>query len=93
MKEAELKPCPFCGGKAELKKHYESCDGRGDRYAKITCLGCTVEMSLTWKEFGQSEKDFGYTGGYYSQNRLFWDGMHQMLIDKWNRRVWYERSV
>ena len=26
MERSELKPCPFCGGKAKIK----ACDGRGD---------------------------------------------------------------
>ena len=43
-------------------------------------------MRLTTKEFVETENDYGYTSGYYSQNKKFWNGMHQKLIDKWNTR-------
>jgi hypothetical protein len=82
---SELKCCPFCGGEAELKKFYETCDGRGDRMARVECK-CGLGMSLTWNEFKQAEKDFDYSGGYYSSNKEFWEGMHQKLVDKWNTR-------
>lgn len=86
MSELKLLNCPFCGGKAELKKYYETCDGRGDRMARVECE-CGLEMSLTRNEFKQAEKDFDYSGGYYSSNKEFWEGMHQKLVDKWNTRT------
>lgn len=89
----QLAKCPFCGGEAELMDYYESCDGRGDRFAIIKCLECTVEMQLTWKEFKKAEEDFGYTGGYFSQNKVFWEGMHKRLVDKWNTRKPTEKIV
>ena len=94
MKMQNDKPlnCPFCGGEAELEKFYESCDGRGDRFAKIKCR-CGVIMELTFEEWGKAQDDFNYTGGYYSQNKAFWNGMHQRLIDKWNTRKPMERIV
>ena len=93
MNEKRLKNCPFCGGEAEMKEFYESCDGRGDRHAKITCCQCETIMYLTFNEFYDAEKEFGYTGGYYSQNKAFWNGMHQKLIDKWNTRKPMEKIV
>ena len=87
-----LRECPFCGGEAELEKFYESCDGRGDRFAEIKCK-CNVTMELTWEEWIKAQEDFNYTGGYYSQNKEFWNGMHQRLIDKWNTRKPMERIV
>lgn len=82
----ELLKCPFCGGEAKLKEFYESCDGRGDKYPRIICCKCDVEMILTTNEFYGLQDKYNYTGGYYSQNKAFWKGMHQYLIDKWNTR-------
>lgn len=85
MIKADLKPCPFCGATPKLKEFHETADGRGDRWAEI-CCHCRVSMTLTLGEFEKAEKDFGYIGGYYSSNEKFWNGMHQRLIDKWNKR-------
>ena len=82
---AELKKCPFCGGEATLEKYRESDDGRMDKVARVKCK-CGVEVHLAFSEFNRAKDDFGYKGGYYSQNKEFWDGMHQRLIDKWNNR-------
>lgn len=87
MNDMKLKPCPFCGGEVELEEYYESTDGRQDRHAKIRCYKCDLKMGLTFDEFYQTQHDFGYTGGYYSKNEKFWNGMHQRLVDKWNRLV------
>ena len=40
----ELKPCPFCGGKAELISHrpYASPSGITDYYVKCGTEGCTL---------------------------------------------------
>lgn len=81
----ELKQCPFCGGEVELIKFYESTDGRGDRYPTIKCE-CGLEMNLTFEEVCKIKDDSNYTGGYYSNNKDLWNGMHQRLIDKWNTR-------
>lgn len=92
MSEIKLLPCPFCGEEVKLEEFYESCDGRGDKFARIKCK-CGLEMSLTWDEFAKAKEDFNYTGGYYSQNKKFWKGMHQRLIEKWNTRKPMERLV
>ena len=86
MNNAKLKPCPFCGQTAELVKYKETCDGRGDIHPYIICRNCSSGAVLTLEEFKKAENDFGYTGGYYSSNKKFWDGMHQRLIDKWNNQ-------
>ena len=89
----KLIPCPCCGGEAALKKYYESSDGRCDKHAQIICCDCELTMELTWDEFSKAQEEFGYTGGYYSQNKSFWDGMHQKLINKWNARKPMERII
>ena len=43
-------------------------------------------MTLNFDELCKAQNDFNYNGGYYSRNKEFWDGMHQILIDKWNTR-------
>lgn len=37
----ELKPCPFCGGKAEIKKD----EGQ---YVNIKCTQCPCDMGRYW---------------------------------------------
>lgn len=86
MSELKLLPCPFCGGEAKLIEYKETVDGRGDKIARIRCE-CGSDLHLTAREFSKAEDDFGYKGGYYSQNQKFWNGMHQRLIDKWNTRT------
>lgn len=91
MSNTELKPCPFCDGEAELIRHRESTDGSRDDFAYIRCSSCKIKMFLTLEEYCKAEKDFEYTGGYYSQNNELWDGIHRRLVEKWNRRVSHER--
>lgn len=86
LKKNLLRECSFCGGEAELIEYIETVDGRGDKIARVRCK-CGCEIHLTMREFSQAEDDFGYKGGYYSQNKKFWNGMHQRLIDKWNNRA------
>lgn len=83
-KYGDLAPC-LCGGEAKLVEYCETCDGRGDKHANITCNKCGIKLGLTYDEFHKAKHDFGYKGGYYSSNKKFWEGMHQRLIDKWNR--------
>ena len=37
MREAAMRPCPFCGGKAELQEYD---DGNGGNYAFVRCEAC-----------------------------------------------------
>lgn len=86
MSEIRLLPCPVCNGKSvKLNELYETSDGRGERWPSIECK-CGLSLSLTTDEFYSAQDDFGYTGGYYSENKEFWNGIHQRLIDKWNTR-------
>ena len=79
-----LEPCRYCGGHPKLYLYQETCDGRGDQPASIKCT-CGISASLTTNEYRNCEKQFGYTGGYLSQNEEMWYGMHKCLVDKWNR--------
>lgn len=77
MQEVELKPCPFCGKKIDIKKDvydpsedwhptFSDPDSGGD---PITiCCKCGLEFrtgTYDWEEF----------------------------VKAWNRRVWYARSI
>lgn len=46
MDEIELKPCPFCGGDAEMQqgKH------QGLRTFYVSCLGCGARTDLEYAE-------------------------------------------
>ena len=51
MKETELKPCPFCGGKAEIYK-YDPYDGyQGDcSLYRVHCTKCDASFERIRKE-------------------------------------------
>lgn len=78
-----MRECPYCGRSPKLIPFYESCDGRGDRMAKVVC-DCGAKMTLTWDEFSEICDKFGYKGGYYSYTEGLLDAVHQKLIERWN---------
>ena len=43
MKRTEIKGCPFCGGKAELKINAQTLN------ARASCKACNVEMKRSFK--------------------------------------------
>lgn len=43
MKETELKPCPFCGGEAEIKKGKINLDD----YVQVHCTKCGASIPKT----------------------------------------------
>ena len=66
-----LKPCPFCGGEAEIKKD-NTCMGHGD-YGSCKWVKC--------KECGTSTKKY-LCDGYYGCEMT-----DEELAEKWNNRV------
>lgn len=38
----ELKPCPFCGGKAELRGN--------EQMSWVSCTNCIADMEIMWSE-------------------------------------------
>lgn len=51
MSETKLKPCPFCGGKADKRIEFP-CDGDGlemNMYI-VGCKDCGIEFSWLWDE-------------------------------------------
>ena len=47
MDEIKLKPCPFCGGKAEyiINSNYERCTTHGWQFG-IKCTNCMIELPM-----------------------------------------------
>ena len=55
--DVELKPCPFCGGKADIKKGLPQSQSRGGKQFLIQCRKCGCRTVLfrqsalePWKE-------------------------------------------
>lgn len=68
-----LKPCPFCGGEAEIKRG-ATCGGHGD-YGPDKWVQCTNE------ECGIRTQKY-FCDGYYGC-----DITDEELAEKWNKRV------
>ena len=72
--ENELKPCPFCGGKAYLEsRHRAFIDAKTTLVAFVRCKSCNARTQRFKLE------DFGRT----SYSRL----ANRKAIEAWNRRV------
>lgn len=73
MNDFNLKPCPFCGGAAEL-----DCSGDGDfsyifnGYANVRCSKCEARSEVVWIGSVTAEES---------------DVLVQEAIDKWNTRT------
>lgn len=83
MNEEELKPCPFCGGKAYIKK-----TSRGHSntiFTVIAELGC---RKCGYHMIGESEFDVDEFMNIHMLDRK--NGIKEM-IEKWNRRAADER--
>lgn len=71
---AELKPCPFCGGKPYLeKRHRAFINAETTRVAFVRCKDCEART----KRFPLV--DFGHTSSSEEANKA--------AIEAWNRRV------
>lgn len=53
MPEIELKPCPFCGGEAILKEHYNSYTD----WWLVSCSECGVSQTGHANEFSYEAKE------------------------------------
>lgn len=76
---SELKPCPFCGGEAELIEGCYSEDGRGDRAWIVRCKSCDVRkfQHADWCKCNPYHKPYGECEA----------AMRNAVIEAWNRRA------
>ena len=79
--EEKLKPCPFCGGKANV----EECD----YVIQISCPKC--KFTRSFRGLVQSEVNTGvpvrYTGGIISSTEWYDCDAERNAINRWNERV------
>ena len=83
MDEIKLKPCPFCGGKAEyiINTNYERCTTHGWKFG-IKCTNCMTELPM---------KDFLVTADLESNGEIvFAKDDRKKAADMWNRRAEHE---
>ena len=70
----ELKPCPFCGGRAVLEKaHRAFIDAKTARVAFVRCTVCNARSGR------EKLSDYGHTATSNEAN--------MKVIAAWNRRV------
>jgi hypothetical protein len=73
---ADLKPCPFCGGEAEVKDYRVG--------FAVECTGCKVHV------YGTSMAHLDHIGNDEESEAAFakvdWNTVKQTAIDAWNRR-------
>lgn len=75
MNETELKPCPFCGGKAEIKRGYMYCVNS----VQAHCTQCSVTMPKV------PINHLFYTQG--KEVRLTEEQAIMKTTNAWNRRA------
>lgn len=71
--DVELKPCPFCGGKAELRVTYNSVLGDA---VHVACESCGVKV-------GKWRCGTAYDKNYEAKVRA----AEKLAADAWNRRA------
>ena len=82
----ELKPCPFCGGKAHIRKiHGRARDNNGDvikgKYHDWYALGCYTQDCICFLNIDSRSARFMFVGSI--------DGK-ETAIERWNRRAEHE---
>lgn len=75
----ELKPCPFCGGVAELREVHAYLT-EGWRVQCESCKNCTMP---TWID----QPLMNGTGSPDESTRYTSDQAAQIAAEKWNRRI------
>lgn len=76
----ELKPCPCCGGEADIEKQRVRRDGSDVKEAHIECTQCGIRGG-TFK-IERTE----HRPGWWS--KTIWDqGEYEKMVREWNRRV------
>lgn len=78
MKTPYLKPCPFCGGEAEIatsqSAYYEMVGKHGHACISLECRKCNLDM---------------YEHSFHIKN---YEAKVQALAKKWNRRATHENA-
>lgn len=76
MDEVKLKPCPFCGGKAEIAfSGAKYINGTWKGYIVCRCVSCTASVRGPYYAGVEIESPLEETIGAYTAK------------DRWNRRV------
>ena len=66
-----LKPCPFCGGKAKMKRGLPRVNRAPERYALVQCLACMARTQT----YRQAAMEPGVSVDEYAAAR--WNGRAQ----------------
>lgn len=75
-----LKPCPFCGGKAEIVTQKVTEDGISAKDVYIECTECGIRGSTFRVETTKNINDWWL--------ETVWNqGEYKEMVRKWNRRV------
>lgn len=83
MDEIKLKPCPFCGGKAEyfISSNYSRGVTHGWKFG-INCTNCLIALPM---------QDFTVTADLTANGEIvFAEDDRKKAADMWNRRAEHE---
>lgn len=80
---AELKPCPFCGGEAEVETHFSCVYER--IYGEVTCKNCGTQKrgNKTFDTYGASYERYDTKEWILNAH----EEAKQSAIEGWNRRA------